>query len=239
MAHLPKEWLTEGLIDFEYKKYILLAYLQQVDQAFQDTKLYPHLSDLVFHYQNLVSLRDHKKMMVDLFPKEISKADFEKLSFEYKKMVEDSELIQKLEDIILFAIPAFKKALEQGKDLYEYVEEHLEISAVGLESLYKEEGYVFLKEAHSKETQIYLYQVSIFNNVEEKYRGVHWQHVETIRKHIGETYENLKLQLIKKHKQLPNPSTFLIDVKVPCPLDATLLPIAKRLLVKHIYTEAA
>ena len=28
MKNLEKDWLTQGLIDFEYKKYILLSYLQ-------------------------------------------------------------------------------------------------------------------------------------------------------------------------------------------------------------------
>ena len=28
MEKLSKDWLTQGLIDFEYKKYVLMAYLQ-------------------------------------------------------------------------------------------------------------------------------------------------------------------------------------------------------------------
>lgn len=31
MKTLNHNWLTEGLIDFEYKKYILLSYLQEVN----------------------------------------------------------------------------------------------------------------------------------------------------------------------------------------------------------------
>ncbi len=40
MSTLPKNWLTEGLIDFEYKKYILLSYTQQVKGSFKERKLY-------------------------------------------------------------------------------------------------------------------------------------------------------------------------------------------------------
>ena len=57
MKKLEKDWLTSGLIDFEYKKYILLAYLQEVKGNFDSNKLYPHLSDLIFHYQNLLDLK--------------------------------------------------------------------------------------------------------------------------------------------------------------------------------------
>ncbi len=31
MADLNKNWLTEKYIDFEYKKYVLLAWLQEVN----------------------------------------------------------------------------------------------------------------------------------------------------------------------------------------------------------------
>jgi hypothetical protein len=34
MATLHDNWLTEGLLDFEYKKYVLLNYLKHIDQQF-------------------------------------------------------------------------------------------------------------------------------------------------------------------------------------------------------------
>jgi hypothetical protein len=50
MKKLEEDWLTKGLIDFEYKKYILLDYLQHIKEQFKERRLYPFLSDLVFHY---------------------------------------------------------------------------------------------------------------------------------------------------------------------------------------------
>jgi hypothetical protein len=47
MADLNKNWLTEKYIDFEYKKYVLLAWLQEVNNNFQDQKLYPFLAQLI------------------------------------------------------------------------------------------------------------------------------------------------------------------------------------------------
>ena len=55
MEKLSKDWLTQGLIDFEYKKYLLLAYLQKAKKSFEKVELYPFLADLVFHYRNLTS----------------------------------------------------------------------------------------------------------------------------------------------------------------------------------------
>ena len=39
MEFLNKNWITENQIDFEYKKYMLLAYLQHVSENFTDKRL--------------------------------------------------------------------------------------------------------------------------------------------------------------------------------------------------------
>jgi len=41
MKKLPTNWLTDGLINFEYKKYLLLAYLKSVEEEFESKRLYP------------------------------------------------------------------------------------------------------------------------------------------------------------------------------------------------------
>ena len=61
MVSLDKNWLTEGLIDFEYKKYELLAYLKNVGKSFSENRLYPFLGDLIFHYNNILSLKNEFK----------------------------------------------------------------------------------------------------------------------------------------------------------------------------------
>ena len=43
MKSLSETWFAEGYIDFELKKYTLLAYLQQVNKYFNENKLYPQL----------------------------------------------------------------------------------------------------------------------------------------------------------------------------------------------------
>jgi hypothetical protein len=43
-------------MDFEYKKYILLAYLKSCRESFEATRLYPPLGSLVKHYHDLTEL---------------------------------------------------------------------------------------------------------------------------------------------------------------------------------------
>ena len=239
MKHLQQDWLTQGLIDFEYKKYLLLAYLKNVREAFQLVHLYPYLSDLAGHYRQLIDLQEKKKFIQKHFPKEISKADFEQFRFEYQDLIQDDDLTQSLEEILQFAIPELQGVLNEGKDLYELVASQLAIEPVGLQSLYPEEGYFFINQHQNPEIQIFEYQITIFESAEERFRGIHTKQLDTLRRGLGESFEQLKLQLIRKRKKLPNPATFLINVKMSYPLEATLLPIAKRALVRHIYQKAA
>ena len=238
MEHLEKDWLTRGLIDFEYKKYILLGYLQNVRSSFEDQKLYPYLSDLVFHYQNLKSLKQNKELLFENFPGTIAKADFEKLKLHYKKIVEDDSLMNELEQIVGFAIPELQSALNQGKSLYEYIEEQLEVEPIGVSPLYSNDGYLLVNERAKKTTQVYQYQITVFENVKEKYRGIHTKYLETVEKSLGRTFENLKLELIRKYPELPNPATYLVDIKQDIPFQETAMPVAKRLLVKYISAAA-
>ena len=69
MEKLSKDWLTQGLIDFEYKKYVLMAYLQTVKSSFGKVELYPFMADLVFHYRNLQALKENKALIRESFPK--------------------------------------------------------------------------------------------------------------------------------------------------------------------------
>jgi hypothetical protein len=216
MEELKENWLTEGLIDFEYKKYVLLAYLNKVKSAFNKNELYPFLSDLVAHYRNLLTIKENKVFLNETFS------------------LEEEATIQELEAIISFAIPEFKSSLDDGAQIYEFVESNCEISPIGLSSLYAHEGYLFLSQPPEKETNVYRYQLTFFEQSAEAMRGIHMQFVKTMERSLANTYEHIKLQLIREYTSLPNPSVYLIHSKMRFPYVQTLVPVAKRLLIKQL-----
>jgi hypothetical protein len=234
MEKLSKDWLTQGLIDFEYKKYLLMAYLQTVKSSFGKVELYPFLADLVFHYRNLQALKENKSLLRDSFPKELSLEEFRKLELSYREMIEDDSVMSELESIINFALPQIKDSLQEGSIIYEYVESQCEISPVGVTPLYAKEGYLFVTEPPEKETNIYRYQMSIFEASQEQLRSLNTEFIGRVEKSTSNTYESLKLELIRKFKDLPNPAAFLILARMKFPFVETLMPVAKRLFVKHI-----
>jgi hypothetical protein len=234
MDELKPDWITEGLIDFEYKKYQLLAYLQKVKSSFGRVELYPFLGDLVVHYRNLKSISESKGLIQESFPKEISLEGLQNLELAYKKVVEDDLVMQQIEEIIGFAIPKVKDSLDEGSFIYEYVESQCEISPVGLASLYANEGYLFISQPPQKQAEVFRYQITFFENSNESMRGIHTQYILTTDRNFSNTFEQIKLKLIREFTDLPNPSTYLITSKMKFPFNETLMPVAKRLLVKHI-----
>lgn len=47
MQKLDNDWLTTNPVDFEYKKYLLLAYDQYNIKNYNEKKLYPHFDDII------------------------------------------------------------------------------------------------------------------------------------------------------------------------------------------------
>jgi hypothetical protein len=238
MKNLSETWFAEGYIDFELKKYTLLAYLQQVNQYFNENKLYPQLADVIFHYNNLVAFRENKKFLQEHFPKKLSGIQMEKLQFLYQQMVEDDELMKELEEIINYSTSTMKKTINSGTEIYEFIEEKLVISPIGLVPLDINEGYFFLSSGR-KNTRVYYYRLSFFEKHDEKYRSIRTAYIDNQRRSMTNTYETIKADLIRYRNELPNPAVYAVEIDLNFPFNETLLPIAKRSLVKYISQQAA
>jgi len=234
MKTLSKNWLTEHLIDFEYKQYVLLAYLNDVEQHFVARKLYPALSDLVEHYRNLKAYKNGAQGFLSNFKGLPVALDLENFQIEYEKAMDDDQIIQEIANIIDFSMPKFEAYLKKGKEIYEFIESKMRIEPVGLRPLYDEQGYMLLQINTPKETRVYNYQISIFQNSDEQYRGIHLNYFKSYSSSILNTPEAVKVALIKQNKDLPNPATFLVNSTINLPYSETYLPIAKRLLLKEI-----
>src|SRR6185369_3916125 len=231
MKQLSQTWFAEGYIDFELKKYTLLAYLQEVNSHFNENKLYPQLSDLIFHYNNLVAFRENKKFLQEQFPKRLSGIQMEKLQLLYEQMIEDDEIMQELETIIHYSVDELRNTIISGTEIYEFIENKLVIFPIGIIPLDNNEGYFFLNEGSARHTRVYQYRLSIFEKHDEKYRSIRTEFIADWKRNIANSYENIKAELIRTKSDLPNPAVYSIEVNLTYPVEETLLPVAKRSLV--------
>ncbi|RYE00048.1 MAG: hypothetical protein EOP50_03970, partial [Sphingobacteriales bacterium] len=154
MKQLSETWFAEGYIDFELKKYTLLAYLKEINRHFNENRLYPQLADLVFHYNNIVAFRENKKYLQEHFPKKLTGLQIEKLQVLYEAMIADDDLMKELEDIIHYSESELKTTISNGAEIYEFVEGNLSIAPVGLVPLDVQEGYFFLSAGDSRQTRV-------------------------------------------------------------------------------------
>ena len=234
MPELTKNWLTEKHIDFEYKKYLLLAYLQGVKKNFDSTRLYPWLAELIEHYKNTVAVRDNKQNLKQNFPQRISGVDSSSGKISFENLVSDDSLMKEIESIIEYAIPQFETRVEEGKTIYDIVEEHLYIQPVGVIPIHPDCGYMLLKGGKNAGTNVYEYQVTFFENAAKKYKAIHTHFVKTFTKNISTTFQSIKSDLVRENKHLPNPAAYAIETEMALPMEETFLPIAKRMLVRYI-----
>ncbi|MEO9802044.1 MAG: hypothetical protein ABJF04_02300 [Reichenbachiella sp.] len=234
MKNLSNTWLTDDMIDFEFKKYTLLAYLQNVKEKFSQHELYPQLSDLLMHYDNLLNLKKNKALLYEQFPQVATGVDLKQLRITYQKLIEDDELMQELSEIIQYALPQINQSITHGRELYDFVEGHLSFDEIGLMPIYQNEGYVLLTEQTDKNVAVYRYKISLINLQKEEYRAIHTQFLFNEIKSITNTFNKIKLKLSKKFSDLPNPATFLVVSKLQFPIKETILPISKRFLLKHV-----
>ena len=239
MKTLSETWFADGYIDFELKKYTLLAYLQEIHRNFSENKLYPQLADIIFHYNNLAAFRENKKYLQEQFPKKLTGLQLERLQVLFEQMIEDDELMQELEEIINYATQEIQRTISNGTEIYEFVEDKLIIFPVGLVPLDSHEGYFFLSEGGFSDTRVYQYRLSFFEKHDEKYRSIRTEYVDSWSRNLVNTYENIKAELIRLKTGLPNPAVYSIETELKFPVDETLLPIAKRSLVRYISGKAA
>ncbi|MGX5817284.1 hypothetical protein ACWKWU_03760 [Chitinophaga lutea] len=236
MTALSETWFAEGYIDFELKKYTLLAYLQEINRYFSENKLYPQLGDVVFHYNNLRAFRENKQFLQQHFPKRLTAVNLEKLQLLYEQMIADDELMEELENIIQYALQKIDNTIRDGAEIYEFVEEQLNIAPVGIIPLDINEGYMLLNDGRASDTLVYQYRLTIFERHDERFRGIHTQYISTYTRGLSQSYQSIKTDLIRHRAELPNPAVYTIETDLVFPVAETLQPIAKRSLVKYITT---
>lgn len=235
MADLNKNWLTEKYIDFEYKKYVLLAWLQEVNNNFQDQKLYPFLAQLIEHYRELVHLRNDRSAFLSKLPKQLKGIDLKHLELEFETQIDGGQdLLKELEEILHYSIEQMETTLKNGKMLYEEIESHLRLESVGIQPVQNSFGYLMLSKANSSETKVYEYQVSFFEQAADTYRGLNTNYIASYTRSLTYTPERIKAELLKRTTFFYPPATYLIESDRDIPFEETFFPIARRMMIRKI-----
>lgn len=233
MEKLNKDWITEKHIDFEYKKYVLLAYLKHVEACFRDSRLYPPLAELIEHYRMARMLKENKKLIASNFPKRLTGFDSRDFSMKYEAMISDDAMMNEIENILDFSLEKFTDGLREGKLIYENIEKEIVLDPIGIIPMDTQTGYLFLKNA-SADTRVYCYSVSIFEEPDATWRGLHTTYIRTYPQSLMHTYNFIKTEMLRENRELPNPACYAAETGLKIPVEETFLPIAKRMLIREV-----
>jgi hypothetical protein len=147
----------------------------------------------------------------------------------------DPSNLAEVERMVDWGLPLVKKTLDEGVAVYEYVDENTHIEKVGVMPKYQNEGYVFVPNYQEKRLRLYQFEISIFHSSDDTYRSLKTHLIDAVEwGKVVQSPNAIKLDLIKKYQELPNPATFSIATKLECPYRETLFPVAKRKLVRHL-----
>lgn len=242
MFKLSKNWLTEGIVDIEYKQYLLMAYLRDIHDVFEHKILYPPFTELVEHHQNLVSIQ-YNLQNIKHFRQTLKGIDWKNMKLIYGDTEEDN--IQHnptefdiIEEVIDFSIPKIEEEIQHGKNVFDEVESHLKYTTVGLSPINKNYGYMFIQNYPTPEFSIYRYEVSSLyveiDNQNIAFKGLNTSYITTYSLSVSNSLTSIKQEIIKQMPDLPNPAVYSFFPKITASMEYTILPIAKRILLKII-----
>lgn len=113
---LKLDWYIEHPIDFEYKNYILLDYLQSVDKSYQLHQLSPYL---LWTEKLTLELKDFN-LKKDLFIKQTEKKELKflngKITF-IKTKIDDDKTIKLISEIVEYSFPILESKVKLGYKL--------------------------------------------------------------------------------------------------------------------------
>lgn len=236
MKKLSPTWLTDGPIDYEYNKYILLDYMQYINDQIDKKRIYPHITDLRNHYDQIIQLK-HKKMIMDnSFKKELIGFDFTEYNLKYKELVNDNTHLNQLEKTINFAVPKFVKAIDTLTELGDQLQSQLIVEQVGTSASYINEGFLFLRK---NKVYVYEYKINIIIGAQydafdpSRYKDLDLKLVDKYDR--GVTYQDIKLEVTRHYDTFIHAAAYSIETPVRLPLKETYLPLAKKALINHLH----
>lgn len=233
MKPLEENWFVQKSLDTEYNQYILLAYLQMIQKSFRQVKLFPFLDELHKHEQSLKQLIESKKQMDDQFPKDLQQLSIDD-NWNLSQMNDTGDPFEKIEEIIHFALPKIKNHIQEGTELLEMVKDWLVIEPIGLLPVECNEGYMFLSNKSQRKGHVFQYSIGIIENKASGLIEFKTKYIQEYPLSLSNTYEKIKLEIIEKNEELPNPATYAVEVTPDVPLYETYLPLAKHVLIHYI-----
>jgi len=236
MNKLSLQTLINAAEDPELSRYQVLAALKDYLDFLHKNKLYPPFAELIEANNLIDQLFQSRSKLNQEFPKKLLRFDMN----EKKPIYEESEYteseLERMFKFIEWIVPKVKEALHEGKSIFDFVDENITVSEIGIIPIYKREGYFLIPDNKNRILNVYRFELSMFEIGDEPMRSLKTNLIECFenREFNKKVHENIKLDLIKQFPDLPNPVTYKVETDLDFPFAETILPIAKRKLIQKL-----
>lgn len=214
-----------GIRDEEGSRYRILGGLQEIRRAFASNRVYPHLADLI-HLR--AALRRLVEASEPLRPRGSLKGlDLDEGALRYER---PEGAAAPFDALVVWAMPKIEDAIEEGRAIFDFVEERTAVEAVGIVPSYQDEGYLLVPDGRA--LRVVRYGVSLFTRADERFRSLRTASLDDAP--AAAPPHELKRLLTARYPELPNPATYRVATDLDFPVDETMLPVAKRKLLQYL-----
>jgi len=234
MKKLSIETFISAINDNELSQYYVLGSLQKYYKQLNSNRLYPALSELFDLGKLLGEIVAEKSQLEKMFPQKSDNTTMtESVGVAKKDTLMESD-IDKVFDFMNWAYPKINEAVNEGKAIYSFVKQNLKIEEIGILPIYKNEGYFIITDQIKSLVHVYRYEIPFIALDKNSSSAMKVTSIKSF--HISELNNKslslLKIELIREFTDLPNPATYCFETDLDFPFEETILPIAKRRLLK-------
>ena len=234
MKRLSPTWILDGLIDYEYKKYILLDYFQKVESDLKKKKLFPHVEDLSNHLSFILQLKHSKNITTNVFPS-LTPQDIIKFNFKYTACWCDNHERNQIEKLLNFALPKFRTAVMESSNIKREILAGMELEGVGHISSDISVGYIIIPK-----NKMHVYKYTIYEMPNQQGDLFQYMPERYIKLDKFKTYEksqspiDIKMDLLITNNH-PNLCLFLVSSEIKIPLRECYIHMVEDLILENLY----
>ncbi len=229
---LNTDWFIEPVIDFETKKYLLLAYLQNKNNELISQKLCHSHDELVEKSLALEEVIKNKTNLENSLSREMESIDWNKLRLVYKQENHSTEKIDELMEIILYAFPKINACRLDFKEEIERIKNEIQLDVVGILPNYLKDGFIILDQPSGY--YLFSYETQAVLDLQGEKRIIH-QHISTYKNTLLHTPTSIKKDIVHGYKNtVVNPAVFILSYSTEIPVYETLLPLGSIALRKFV-----
>lgn len=236
MKPLPLDIFLQAANDMEFSRYKFLAAIKEAGDFLHKNRLYPDFAELINTYNLLNDIINKKFELTDRLPEKLIGFDLENKKVVYEKDELSEDKIKIVFDFINWAMPKLKEVIDEGRAIFDFIDKNMRVKEIGILPIYRKEGYFIIPDNEEETLLVYRYEMTLFPAEDDQYHTLKTKLIEAIGS--SNKYEmkpeDIKIDLIKRFPDLPNPAAYNIYIDIDFPFIETVLPIAKRKLIREL-----